>query len=425
MPAGKDQKVSVTYQLNDPLGRIKEARVEVWSGNPGLDRPYSYTPPAPLAGDGAHQPRPIGLQTTSAGGDVVLPAPILPGKVVWLQPVIVLRDNTTQWGIATSLAPPPPSSPYDLRPANLTIKLVNQKDRTAKVDASYRVVTSKKTTNTRVQADILERINTDMNKFSMKTAFGSLNITSDADGPNQPVAKPTLDLVRQSGTTYTVDGTNKVVTRNFYQFDLKLPKEIKDPALKYQFKVLTAQDSGILPMPNRTVQPMESFPINTSMTLYSKGKVHIPNVTLTGTYQGFQTRSNRTEAIITVTGKLESFDPDFKMFDSKVTGTIGFDDSVGYISSSQLKFTNAPDSGDKDSFTLDVNIQRNTGNPGKIQFAQYTKPSDPNNGKPTVKVDAPKVMTVSGLFDPQFSNPKQKRIAYRQDYPLQLEQGKI
>jgi S1-C subfamily serine protease len=421
--AGKDAKVPVTYQLSDPLRRIMEFRVEVWIGNPGPDRPYSHAPPIKAPGDGDRKPQPLVPQKNFAKGDVPLPAPIPAGQVIWLQPVIVLKDSSMQWGVATTVMPPTPS-PYDLKPANLTVNLKTPKERTVKLDATFTTTTKKTTTSAHIMADILESMGTDTDGPQMKTAYGS-NL-SNTDGSNTATPKQILDLVHLIPTTYGLDNTNKLTKRVPRFLDTKLPKESKDPALTMQFQIGTAFEAGIVPMPNRTVQPMEAWPTSYPILMRSKQKPAEGNLALNSTYQGFLKRANRNEAIITVTGKLTFNNPDYKKFEGNVSGTIGFDEAGGYISSTQLKITNADD-GDKAGFALDIDIQRSAGNGGNIQLVQDKQPDPkPDPGKPKTILDQKGMLAVGGLFDPTLSDAKKKKFAYKQDFqsPVMMQQGK-
>ncbi len=407
---GKDAKVPVTYPLNDPLRRIKEFRVEVWTGAPGPDRPYSYTPPEKSPGDGDRKTQPLVPQKTLAMGDVVLPVPVPAGQVVWLQPVIVLKDNSRQWGVATTVTPPP-ASPYDLKPANLTVNLQSPKERTVNLNATFTTTIKKTTTTAHITADILESMGTDTDGPLMKTAYGTL---SNTDGNKLATPKAILDLVQHLPTTYGLDATNKLTKRVPRLLDAKTPKESKEPTLAMQFQIGMAFEAGIVPMPNSTKQPMDSWPTNYTILKRSKQKTAEGALALTSTYEGFLKRNNRNEAIITVTGKLTFNNPDYKMFEGNVTGTIGFDEPGGYISSTKMKITNAGDT-DKASFTLDIDIQRNAGNGSNIQLAQDKQPEPKSDGKPKTILDQKSNIVAGANFDPTLSDAKKKRIAYKQD----------
>lgn len=415
--AGKDAKVNASYPLSDPLKRIQDVRVEVWTGGPGPDRPASYTPPGKLPGDGERKMLPLNQQKNSASADVPLPANVPSGQVVWLQPVVTFKDNSMQWGIASSVTPPPPS-PYDLRPANLTVKMQSPKERTAKIDATYSTTVKKTTTSAHFLVDVLESMGPDPDGNQMKTAYGNLTNT---DGTNTATMKPVLDAVHQIPNTYVLDNTNKLTKRVQRLIDGKMLKDTKDQAAALEAQIGLALEAGIVPMPNRTVQPGETWSTNYGILMRSKTKSAEGTLALTSTYQGFLKRNNRDEAIVTVTGKLTfPNNPDFKWAEGNVTGKIGFDDQNGFISSTQLKISN-PDNSNKDNFSLDLDIQRSSGNTGNIQLVQ-DKPAEPkNDGKGKIIFDQKGNIVAGGNFDPALSTimGKTKKLAYKQDLQVQ------
>jgi hypothetical protein len=264
----------------------------------------------------------------------------------------------------------------------------------------------------------------------MKTAYGNL---SNTDGQNLATTKPVLDIVHQIPTTYVLDNTNKLTKRIYRPFDPKLPKDSRDAALVMEYQLGAALEAGIVPMPNKTVQPADVWATSYGIMMRSKQKNVEGTLTLTSTYEGFMKRNNRNEAIVTVTGKLQFLNsPDFKMFEGNVTGKIGFDEPGGYISSTQLKITNVMDSSDKDSFTLDIDIQRSAGNTG-IQLVQDFKTPDPipipkGDGKPKTIFDQKGALTTASPTDPTLTdpNPKKKKVAYKQDLQStnMMQQGK-
>jgi S1-C subfamily serine protease len=80
----------------DPLGRVRDVKVDVWPGMPG--RPLSPVgqAPQPQAGDGAHQAFAAAGQNGLYAVDVPLP-PLEPGKVYWIQPTLVNAAGVAVW----------------------------------------------------------------------------------------------------------------------------------------------------------------------------------------------------------------------------------------------------------------------------------------------------------------------------------------
>jgi predicted Zn finger-like uncharacterized protein len=98
-------KTIVPYQVTviDPLDKIKEVRIDIWTGTPTPARLYSYVQPPALTGDGQRMSQLLKRQGTIASTDITVPPAIPAGQVAWVQPVIVLKDNTMQWGIAAAV----------------------------------------------------------------------------------------------------------------------------------------------------------------------------------------------------------------------------------------------------------------------------------------------------------------------------------
>jgi predicted Zn finger-like uncharacterized protein len=93
--------VPVTMQLIDPLGRIKNVALDVWSGDAGADRPPATERPAPAAGDSEHQTVVLTYDRARAAarGEMTL-APLPPGKVYWIQPNYVNGAGASHWATA-------------------------------------------------------------------------------------------------------------------------------------------------------------------------------------------------------------------------------------------------------------------------------------------------------------------------------------
>jgi hypothetical protein len=89
----------VTMKVIDPLNRVQEVALDVWTGDRGDARPPARTQPAALAGDSPHQRVKLAYNQGTARADVPLP-PLPPGKVWWLQPAWVNSNGETYWASA-------------------------------------------------------------------------------------------------------------------------------------------------------------------------------------------------------------------------------------------------------------------------------------------------------------------------------------
>jgi hypothetical protein len=81
---GEQQTLPITVETIDPLGRTEKVAVDCWLGD-------AAPPDRPEAG--------------AAEGDLVLPLATVPGKVLWVQPVLVNGTGRLQWVAATHRPP--------------------------------------------------------------------------------------------------------------------------------------------------------------------------------------------------------------------------------------------------------------------------------------------------------------------------------
>jgi S1-C subfamily serine protease len=411
----KDAKVTVSYPLIDPLMKIQTARVEVWTGPAGAPRRASTKRPMGIPGDSPPMMQALNKANNVARQDVILPATIPPGQVVWLRPAVVNKDNKEYWGVATSVAAPAPVSPYQLVPANLTLNLTTPKERTAKLKYTLQMAGT-----TRGDAEILEVMDTDPVGASMKTAFGAINVNTDPDGKNTPVARPVLDQVVKIPTNYTLAKTGLIRKRTDRAFDNSVAQKAKDDALDQQFQITGALEATMVPMPNKTVKPDESWTTTHYVRVRAKKTEANLKLTVSSSYEGMLKKEDRNEAILTLIGKVTTDNADAKRWEGDLSGKIGFDPSVGFITSAQVKLSGT-------SYTLDIDLTRVSGNPSKIQLPQDKTPDPPVVVKGKVLVNAQANLTTGDLYDPQFSdlkNPKKKQFAHMKDFPVTMTVGK-
>jgi hypothetical protein len=411
-------KTILSYEvpLIDPLRKIKEARVEVWTGMPAPGRAYSYKRPEPLKGDGPRATQLLYKKGTFASGDLTAPASIPAGQVAWVQPVIVLTDNSMQWGIAAAM--PLAVSPYDRKPANLVANFQMPKERTVKLTCTFQGSDQKKMFAATTDADMLEIVTPDPEGGKVRTAYGAITFNFKADGQTVSIPKQILDFTRQIPTSYTLDATSKVRKRDYRQPGPDVPVALREQVLSQQFGIGMAYEAALAPLPNRVVQPAETWQTSVPVIMRDKQKTAEVQLALTNTYEGILAKGNRSEAIITLTGKLQARDQNFKRFEGEVTGKIGFDVAGGFISSAEVQLT-SPDGSDKDfTYSLDIDLKRSAGNPLKIQL-----PPDPITvAKTKTVLDRKDRLAASDPFDPSLSQPKKK--AHMKDFTVNMEAGK-
>ena len=97
-------KLPVQTVFLDPLERIREVKLEYWTGPPGPPRPATKKAPSPVEGDAQRQTVAANYKQGVATNDLLLPT--LPaGQVYWLQTTFVTKSGVKHWGPATSFTP--------------------------------------------------------------------------------------------------------------------------------------------------------------------------------------------------------------------------------------------------------------------------------------------------------------------------------
>jgi predicted Zn finger-like uncharacterized protein len=111
-------QVPVTMKLVDPLGHVRQADLDLWTGKPGPARPGSRTSPEPQPGEGPRQTLALQLQQQIGRGELSLP-PLPAGQAYWLQPSLVNQAGARVWLSAQVYQPQPP---VERKPAKLVLK---------------------------------------------------------------------------------------------------------------------------------------------------------------------------------------------------------------------------------------------------------------------------------------------------------------
>ena len=128
-------KLPVKVATIDPLNRIKQMRVEVWTGPAGQPLPVRRPAAATAARRQPAAAATGGLCCRHGGRECHGAGLIPPGQVYWIQPVVVGADGKTQWGVAVSSSATI-ASPLERKPADLTVNLTAQKERTVNIKTS-------------------------------------------------------------------------------------------------------------------------------------------------------------------------------------------------------------------------------------------------------------------------------------------------
>jgi predicted Zn finger-like uncharacterized protein len=432
-------RLPVEYKCLDPLNRIRDMRVEIWTGMPGQQRPHSFQQPLPALGDSPRQNHAAVYQNGVATLDVPLPQ-LPPGQVFWLQPVLTTAKGA-YWGPAQ-----PTSTTLSLverKPANLTINLTGQKERTAKMNSRFTMMLAtnnkKIVTVENTLAELLEvlqppEIKPGMRTTQIKSAYGALAISVNENGKNVIIPNhiQAQNIVRTMPPVFVVDDTNTAA--GYVTVSLKDGHPLKNLVTEFNGMVHNPFEATTFRMPNRVVQPMEKFASKSSMMLRSTGpkrpgqKATIVDLMLTCTYEGTRMRNGREEALITVAGNMEGRDNLKGKLDGNITGKIGFDLAGGFISLAKIKIAadtdeNIPGLGSlTQSIAQDIDLDRAPGNPLNLALAIEKQPDPGPIAKGKILINLNGILALTDPIDP---TPRGRQINARMKaHPLQMQAGK-
>jgi S1-C subfamily serine protease len=416
---GGQAHVPVYFTCLDALGRVRQAQVEVWTGQPGRLRPFSLSKPVAMPGDGKRQTHALAYQNGIAQGDVPLPK-IVPGQVVWLQPVIVSSSGTIQWGTAQSFNP---SLALERAPADLTAKLSAFKERSVHLISSQ-TSTLIKGKNKAVDADktevhLLEVIEPDAFGARVRVGFAKPKLASEEDGRNLPISPDVATLVGHLPPAFIVDNTNKLRQRTDTHLN---PKLRVSPLVRAQVEgfynqICNSYEAVNLIMPNRTVQALQSWQTMIPMLLKTGKKSQVVDLVLTCTYEGSHWVGKDKDATITVTGRVQGRNNFRKMVDGKVAGKFVFN-LQGFIAAARLTITSEAtllaDLQVIGEFTIE--LVRTPGNPLNITLPLRPSPPTPK-GDLVAQHNAN--LGPTDPLDTEFGN----RGARMKTYSVKLEAG--
>lgn len=430
---GGETRLPVKYTCLDPLNRVNAMRIEVWTGVPGAARPHSFVKPQPVAGDSE---RISHVATYLDGkGEVDVPLPKLPGgHVHWLQPVIITAKGT-QWGTAISTTDG--VLPLERKPANLVVSLTNAKERNVNVKSSNSstliVGKTKEVIATRVNAEVVEFLSPDPLGALMKTAIGKATVNLDLNGRPIPIDGTLGQRLPQLPPVFVVDGTNKLRQRADTALNPNLPATLRNQIQTSYNQLCNAMECTTLPMPNRTLQPGDSW--NTQIPMLQrvspgiKQKLEVVDLEIKCTYRGTIALRLADLAVITVEGHVKGRGEAVNFVDGDVTGKFMFNLTGGFISVATLKISSEEDGGGVTSIdSFDIFLSRASGNPLGLAPPMPKKNPDPGPKDPGPQAGGKFILQQAGSLlasDPVINEPGHANPQSRmKQFPVNMQAGR-
>jgi S1-C subfamily serine protease len=381
----------VKFQCLDPLQRVKDFRIEVWTGSHGPDRPFGSVQPPAMPGDSARQTIAIGYNSGKAMADIPLPQ-LPPGQVYWLQPVLVDGAGVTQWQPASTLTA---RVPLKRVPANLLMKLDPQgQERTVQLKNETRINIyqgkEKYTEGQHFDAAFLEVLTPSPKGTAIRVTIGANKFAEEENGMIRPIEAMYFTRFSRLSPSFVI---NPATGKFFGHFtpDLKagLPKKDKDTLEMLMSRFCNAYEEVFLYTPNRQVNPMESWQASLPTIIGKAPKHKVVDIVLNCTYEGCRSTNGRNEAFISLVGAIKGRDKDNREPRGRVVGRAMLDLDAGFLSQINMRLTTEMDLGPAQLvISEDISLTRTSGNTQNI-VAFVPKKGPPIGPELRPKTDPP------------------------------------
>jgi S1-C subfamily serine protease len=374
-------KLPVEVTCLDPMNRLQDLKIEVWTGNQGMPRPPSLAKPLALPGDGPRQISPLTYRNNKAVAEIDLPA-MGDGQTFWLQPVVTDKTGKVHWSTATAYKVSDHVA-VERKPAVLQLQVDAQPERTLKLISSNKVLVYE----AKKQGSLALKIEADALEIAQKDTQGVLNRLTLGE---------TKFAVEQGDKAVAKDSkANAFFRGRFLQFVTKITGDLVNraqpnltastaPETRREFdakinQMATAYEMTCISLPNREVQPKETWPTKVPVLLGSGNRKEIFDMHLVCTMEGCRRVQGQNQAVISLKGQLKGRKPGLDDLSGKVTGKAWFDVEKGYFAQTKLNVDCEVEFGDDilASFIMDVELTRVAGNTSGIVASKETPPGPP------------------------------------------------
>ncbi len=270
--AGGQTHVPVRLATLDPLNRIREVKVDVWSGPAGDPLPPSEKAPAQRADEG---PRQTAVAVARDGGftaDVPLP-PLQAGHVYWTQPITAGADGTPRWA-ASRPVPFDAASVIERKPGLLAFK-----PPAAPVERTLRISSNKtlslhgtaepRSLSAKMDGHALETLTVDTRGLGTgaRLTLHRPRFTREMTGRPAVHLPPELaNIVNRFSPTYLLGPTNSV--KEFGRPTLAgMPLDLREMVEELFDVVCNTYEVTTLPLPGRELKPGDTWPAHVPMLL--------------------------------------------------------------------------------------------------------------------------------------------------------------
>jgi len=334
-------KLPVMIDCLDALHRIRELRAEVWTGKPGAGRPVSVKPPESAPGDGARRLAPLRYADGKAQGEIVLPT-IGGGQVLWVQPALTDGGGVTYWASATPFTPSE-YPPLERTPVVLQQRYDTQGERTVKINYSLQMKIDagggQLTAHEDLKMEGLESMQADARGGQGRLTAGSCTLTHLAGDRTIPVNPQAQALLPNHAFTVTTDPLGALIQGKHPRLEMFYPAGFRHGFDDLAGKLAHAYEMTCVSVPNRLVQPRETWPapMRVPLFIFGDGKQEVVELVATCTFEGTRMVQGEKQALFTVTGTLPPPQAGKKSVGGKVAGKVHFGVEKGFLTRADLK----------------------------------------------------------------------------------------
>jgi hypothetical protein len=365
----------------DPLGRVRDMKVEVWAGAPGNPRPGSLQSPEPKPGDGPRRTYPLVRADGAYKADVPLPAR-QPGQVCWLRPVFFNAVGVRQWDTATAV-PEEAQVVLERRPTTIQFKPPTAAvERTLELNSVvtfniYRGQNKPVVATQKMECTALESLNPDSRGIGtfIRLTIGKSDFRREVGSETLTVPAAANTQLAQFSPTFLVDASHACKERGNRNFRV-VPADTRELVESMYEAFCNAFEATTLPVPNRVMQPGETWKAQVPMLVARDGKRQVLDLHLTCTYDGMRPAQGRSEASISLAGEAKGRGPRAAVV-GKVKGRALVDVDRGFLTMVKLSVDSEVDDENKDIRVLvsdESTITRTEGNTAGIVAARVNQP---------------------------------------------------
>jgi predicted Zn finger-like uncharacterized protein len=440
----KTVKLPVKISCLDPLQRVRDLKVDVWTGPAGPSRRPGLKAPDQLPGDSAKQSATLKYQQGLAAHELELSTLNLPaGHVYWIQPTLTTHAGLQKWAASTTYNPVG-AAPLNRVPATLKFNTATS-ERGLKLAGKFEFQMSsgkeKLVESENLNFEVLEEMTTDPKGAALRVAMGKGQFTTFEQNKTIPRHAEAQNLVKRRIYAYTAAHNGRLEVFTFQRFG---PPPINPkgkgkppppPSLEMQIRYAEADDMAsmfnstyqlaCLSVPNREVKPLEVWDERIALLVGNAKKRTTIDVIMKYTYEGSRTVGGKSEAVITITGEVEKRNSPKDPVSpnrpkSRIVGQGCFDPASGYFSKLKVAIRNDGEfDGRSFSQIFEVNLTRTTGNVYQVAPLPPRTEPGPGPGPGKVVLNENSSLAANDPID-----PKSGRKAPMKVYPVQLLAGK-